>query len=480
MKTLRLFCVLACLFALPQVVRAQYFEDSSPNPLTAPSTGNAVAENGQATVHALKWDTAGSPKTCFIQITSDTDSDGSFGGAIGQQKLDCTKSGSYTIKGVTAAYVEVRLSDFKGVQGDSVSYKYVGIGPAAELWTFLDALRAVEAYRHGITSIDSCQGSVPGQTPDLTDADFQLYDETFGASLDVAASFGDTGSNGIPSATNSIQTEPLGQLQFESEHFFYDWAQCVSHKPTLSFGGTVGLRPALVLENLTSTGTITNSSLRPMFQDAFGWSLGPKFNLATSRSQFSMFATLGGNYLVSQVTSFKQGDDTVTATPISNSVGQSALFGETGIEWKLLNTNIVNAYINKTDALNPPFDVSVGFRDDARFRRAGDLPKTYADPQGFVFFRFEVGLNKISNYTGTQVNPGKGYTFKFGVDYEKPAHESRMPTATRYYVSANIDLMQLFKPSQQPSTGSPSTQNPSQGQQQPQPQLAARATIQLK
>jgi hypothetical protein len=203
-----------------------------------------------------------------------------------------------------------------------------------------------------------------------------------------------------------------------------------------------------------------------MFQDAFGWSLGPKVNVAFHNSQFTAFATLGENYLLSQVTSFKQGDDTITATPVANNVGQSALYGETGLEWKLLNTDIVNAYINKVDVLDPPFDVSFGYRNDSRFKRAGDLA-SITNPQAYAFFRFTVGLNKIANWNTTTVNPGKGYTFKFGVDYERRLGGSQMPNATRYYVSANLDIMQLFKPSAQPAPQA--APQPGQQQQQPAP-----------
>jgi hypothetical protein len=313
----------------------------------------------------------------------------------------------------------------------------------------LASLRMFRAIQQGKTEIDSCP-DMTGTPPLPTPQDFKSYYSPFGANLDVAASFGDTGASGIPSAQNSIQTEALGRIDFESEHFFYDFGSCLSHRPTISFGGSVGLRPALVMENLTSsTAKIAVPNNRPMFQDAFAWSIGPKVNIATSHlSQLAMFADLGETFLISQVTSFKQGDDTITATPVSNNVGQSAIYWETGVEWKYLNTDIANAYLNKTDVLTPPFTVAVGYKHDTRFKGSGDLA-TFSDPEGRFFFRFSVGLNKIGNFSGDQVDPGKGYTFKFGVDYERPTGDSRLPTSTRYFVSANIDLMKVFKPSNQ-------------------------------
>jgi hypothetical protein len=328
----------------------------------------------------------------------------------------------------------------------SVDQQKFASEPAAK--TKSQGLRLFMAKQQGKTTATTC--NLSGTPPLPTPQQFGQYNEPFGANFDVAATFGDAGANGIPSATNTIQTEALGQIEFESEHFFYDYTQCLDQKPTLSFGGEVGLRPALVMENLSSSATITNPNDRPMFQDAFGWTLGPKLNLATSsQSQLSFFANLGENYLISDVTSFKEGDNTVTATPVSNNVGQSAIFWETGVQWKLLNVDIPTAYINKTDALNPPFTVSVGYKHDSRFNRAGDL-SSFSDPEARLFFRFSVGLDKILNWTGNQLTPGKGYTFKFGVDYEKPVGSANMPVATLYYVSANIDLVKVFKPVSNP------------------------------
>jgi hypothetical protein len=240
----------------------------------------------------------------------------------------------------------------------------------------------------------------------------------------------------------------VGQVEFESDHFFYNYTRCLSRHPTFSFGGLVGIQPALVMENLTSmTATIAMPKNRPMFQDAFGWNLVGRMNVATSQlSQVAAFVDFGGKYLISQVTSFKQGDDTITATPVANQVGQSATYWETGVEWKFLNTPIANAYLNKTDVLTPPFAISVGYKHDNRFKHAGDLAG-FSNPESRFFFRFAVGLNKIKNWSGQEVEPSKGYTFKFGVDYERPVSDSKMPVSTRYYVSGNFDIMKIFKPS---------------------------------
>lgn len=49
------------------------------------------------------------------------------------------------------------------------------------------------------------------------------------------------------------------------------------HNIDFSFGGMIGLYPDLVMENLSSaTATIAQPKNRPMFQDSFRWTLGPK------------------------------------------------------------------------------------------------------------------------------------------------------------------------------------------------------------
>jgi hypothetical protein len=474
MTTLRSWFLILTTIVITTVAHAQLYNQTPTNPLSTPGTQPAIDEtNGGATVHMLTWTVTGNPTSCTIAVESAATAAAAAWSTILSSSPDCKHSGTASITGTTANFVRINLSAFSPATA-SITYFYSGtstVGAAvfanAALWAKLDALRAVEALRHGITEVDHCPLFTPGPTADgvsyPTGDEFQIYHEPFGSSFNIAASFGDSGANGIPSAQNGIQTEALGQIQFETEHFFYNWKDCISHRPTFSFGGTVGLAPALVLENLTSTTeTIANPNARPMFQDAFAWTLTPKLNVVTSHtSQMDLFATLGENYLIDQVTSFKQGDNTVTATPVLNEVGQSALFWELGLQWKLLNTDIVNAYINKTDVLNPPFDISIGYRNDSRFKRAGDLA-TFTNPQAYAFLRFTVGLDKIANWSSNTVDPGKGYTFKFGMDYERRLGGSNLPTSTRYYVSANFDIMHVFKPSTQAPAPQPAGGSPQQ------------------
>ncbi|HXM21321.1 MAG TPA: hypothetical protein VN948_08670 [Terriglobales bacterium] len=280
----------------------------------------------------------------------------------------------------------------------------------------------------------------------------QLY-EPFGAVFDLLGSFSDAGSGAFPSAQSGIQTEALGRIEWESEHYGYENVTKGSSevdyvgKLDFSFGGAIGLYPALVLENLSSTTeTIAQPLARPMFQDAFQWQVGPRLNYPLySHGEATFFVNLGQNFLINQVTSFKEGDNTVTATPVSNGVGRTAAFGEAGFEAKILSSTIWQAHDNKYDNLRPLFLVATGVRKDTRLSGSGDLAG-YDHAQDRLFFRLFINLTKIVAYND-QVKKAAPASVRFGVDMDRGLISQRVPTATRFFVSADFNIMQVFKPS---------------------------------
>lgn len=280
----------------------------------------------------------------------------------------------------------------------------------------------------------------------------QVY-EPFGAVFDLLGSFSDAGNGSYPAAQSGIQTEALGRVDWESEHYGYKNTTTAGaevgyvRKLDFSFGGTIGLYPALVLENLTSTTeTISQPNSRPMFQDAFQWQIGPRLNYPLfSHGEATFFVNFGQNFLIDQVTSFKEGDNTVTATPVSNGVGRTAGFGEAGFEAKILSTTIWQAHDDKYDTLRPLFLVATGFRKDTRLSGAGDLAG-YENAQDRLFFRFSINLTKIVAYSDDVKKAAPG-SIRFGVDMDRGLISQRIPTATRFFVSADFNIMQVFKPS---------------------------------
>ena len=283
----------------------------------------------------------------------------------------------------------------------------------------------------------------------------QLY-EPFGAVFDLLGSFNDAGSGAYPSAQSGIQTEALGRVEWESEHYGYqNVTQGTSEvgyvsKFDYSFGGSVGLYPALVLQNLTNTvpGTIAQPLARPMFQDAFQWEIGPRINHPIfAHGEATLFANFGQNFLINQVTSFKDGDNTVTATPVSNGVGRTAAFGEAGIGAKIFSSTVWQAHDNKYDNLRPLFLIATGVMKDTRLSGSGDLAG-YDHPQDRLFFRFIINLTSIVAYND-QVKKAVPGSLRFGIDMERGLISQRIPTATRFFVSADFNIMQVFKPSAQ-------------------------------
>ena len=279
--------------------------------------------------------------------------------------------------------------------------------------------------------------------------------EPFGAIFDVMASFGDGGSGSVPAAQNGIQTQLFGRIDWESEHYGYKNVITsvevgYKKKADFSFGGTLGLYPALVLENLASTTeTIAKPNVRPMFQDAFHWTIGPRLNYPLfAHGELTGFAELGQNFLIEQVKSFKEGDNTVTATPVSNSAGRAASFIQGGLEFKLLASPIWVAHDDKISNLSPLFLIASGFRKDTRFSATGDLAGL-DHPQRRFFFQFFLTLTKIHKFSD-DVQPAAPAALRFGVDLEKPTSEQRVPTATRFFVSANLDILKIFRPTQTP------------------------------
>lgn len=279
--------------------------------------------------------------------------------------------------------------------------------------------------------------------------------EPFGAVFDVLASFGDAGSGSVPSAQSGIQTQLFGNIKWESEHFGYQNTASGGQvgyvkKIDFSFGGEIGLYPALVLENLTSTtATIAQPKARPMFQDAFHWTIGPNMNfLQWAHGESTAFADLGQNFLINEVTSFKQGDDTITATPVSNGVGRAAIFYEAGLQTKILASPIWVAHDDKISNLAPLFSIATGIRKDTRFTASGDLAG-YNHSQERFFFRFFINLTKVVSYTD-ETKPASPASVRFGVDMDRPILEERVPTATRFFVSADFDIMKVFRPTATP------------------------------
>lgn len=284
--------------------------------------------------------------------------------------------------------------------------------------------------------------------------------EPFAAVLDTSAEITDTGTGNVPSATGSLQPQAKGLITWESSHFGHQKADDETmsgsssvHHPDFSFGGQFGYAPVFTLVNLTNaSGAALSPKARPMFQQGFVWSIRPQLNVPLFQflhdqlsSELAVFGEVGETILTSSVTSFKQSNDTITATLVSNNVGNGATYFESGIQFRLYNSDLATVHLNK-NYLTPKFYVESGFKVDDRFKAEGDLAG-YDSPRNRAFVRFLVSLTNIRKTLGT-ADPKDSFSVDFGVDREMPISESRVPASTRIIIRGSLDIMKLLKGSQ--------------------------------
>ena len=274
--------------------------------------------------------------------------------------------------------------------------------------------------------------------------------EPFAANLDTAAEITDTGTGNVPSATGSLQPQAKGIITWESAHFGSDDTGQTSQKLDFSFGGQFGYAPVYTLVNLTnSAAAALTPKARPMFQQGFIWTIRPQFNIHLPSvvnnalsEELAPFGEIGQTILTSPVTSFKQSNDTITATIVSNNVGNGALFFESGLQYRLYNAKLEDVHRNK-GFLNPAFLLESGFKVDNRFKAEGDLAG-YDSPRNRAFVRFLVSLNKVGKTLGTD-EPKESFSVDFGVTHEIPMSDSRVPASTRIIIRGSLDVMKLLK-----------------------------------
>ena len=268
-----------------------------------------------------------------------------------------------------------------------------------------------------------------------------LY-EPFGAVFNGALWLASTGNGSVRSAQDSIEPQFRGTIDWESEHFNGDSG--FGRYAHFSFGGTFGYAPIMVLTDLTKNGTAETGSPRPLFQQGLVWDIAPRLNTRLySSGEMSIFGRFGQTWYTSEVTSFKAGDDTIVATVIDNNVGRDATFWETGAEFRMFRKPLSIIHGEKS-YVTPTFSASGGFRDDSRFKRAGSEISGYDNPESRTFLRFLVSLDKIM-FPKTADQAQSTFSASFGVDYDRPLADDRIPATTRLIFKADVDLFKLFQ-----------------------------------
>jgi hypothetical protein len=268
---------------------------------------------------------------------------------------------------------------------------------------------------------------------------FDLFGAVFNSAFALAA----TGNGTVRSAQDAIEPQFRGTIDWESEHFGGDTAKAQFFH--FSFGGTFGYAPVMLMTDLQKNGTAEPGAPRPLFQQGLVWDITPRINSKIpgyDQGEFSSFFRFGENWYTSEVSSFKAQDDTIVATVISNDVGRAASFWEVGEEFRLFKKTLPIVHAEKS-FVTPVFSVSGGFRHDGRFNRSGELA-TYDSPESRTFVRFLVTLTKLL-LPETPGQPTRTFDASFGVDYQRPLADSRIPAATRIIFKSDIDLIKLLQ-----------------------------------
>jgi hypothetical protein len=262
-----------------------------------------------------------------------------------------------------------------------------------------------------------------------------------------------TGSSGQVAAEASgspTQTQPVGYVAWESEHFFADVDR---HLGDVSINGRFGFQPALAIVQPAASGAATGapapSTLTASYQQAFQWDMSPRWNLRSGDiAETSLFARLGQSVLTNDATLVEPTTNTqldtraaFLAVPVDNSTGRAAVIWEVGTEFHIFGRSLD---ILHTDGgtLSPMFGFAAGFRNDSRFRAEGPLA-AYTNPQRRVFFRFLVDALQV--VTADHTSPQ--FTVGIAVDYERAAGGSglRVPSGTRIVLRGDLKILQAIR-----------------------------------
>jgi len=271
--------------------------------------------------------------------------------------------------------------------------------------------------------------------------------EPFAAALDTGLTITDAGNTVIPYARSATGKLPFGLIDWESKHFFEhgrtDW----------SFGGRLGLLPALTLvnrsdEKLGADGNpVAKWPLHPLFQDAFHWDVNARFSVHTSESsELSLLGRAGQAQLLEETQAVGTQQSPVSTSLLPNGPGRSAWLWDVGPEFRMFDNPLDNVHEDKTYH-SPVFAIGGGLRRNYRFRRDGPLTD-FTSPEMRWFFRFSISLNKVIDRRAADGDP-KTFSIGFAVEHEGPlrraALASTVPSGTRIVLTANFDVLSKLR-----------------------------------
>lgn len=222
----------------------------------------------------------------------------------------------------------------------------------------------------------------------------------------------------------------------------------------VSIGGRFGMQPVLtVVTPQASTDSEASTPATPTttHQNAFVWTAGLQAHMPveTIDSEVGFYGSLGSSLLTTVPKVLGSGDTAQLALPINGKTDANAWRWESGLTFNMYD-NALSQIHAESGTLTPQFQVLVAWRRDERF--AGIA--AFRNPTNRLLFRLTLDALRVldKRQPGAEAKP---YTFSFVVEKERAfgLGDGRLPSAMRYLVRGNVDLLNALPNSaSKPST----------------------------
>lgn len=267
----------------------------------------------------------------------------------------------------------------------------------------------------------------------------------FAATLITGPTFTESQGSG---SNGESKTLALGTVVWESRHFGDETLAPID----VSFGGRVGIQPVLTMvAPEDDLGDVSGAH-----QAALVWTMGVNLHKQHRgiNAETGVFGRTGAAQLTAVPSVIDRGDGSVLSLPVNNGTGKAAWLWEGGVEFKMFDTRLAQVHAEK-GTISPQFHASVSWKHDARFRGEGMLA-SYNRPQHRLVFRMMIDAIQVLDRRAFG-QEAKSFTFGFAVEHERSLSSSGqvVPSATRYLIRGNLNLLKGLAGTDLPANGQP-------------------------
>lgn len=222
----------------------------------------------------------------------------------------------------------------------------------------------------------------------------------------------------------------------------------------VSIGGRFGMQPVLTIvtpQATTDAKASTPATPTTTHQNAFVWTAGLQAHMPfeTIDSEVSLYGSLGSSLLTTVPKVLGSGDTAQLALPVNGKTDANAWRWESGLTFNMFDNALSQIYA-ESGTLTPQFQVLVAWRRDERFSGI----TAFRNPTNRLLFRLTLDALRVFDKRQVGAEP-KTYTFSFVVEKERAfgLGDGRLPSAMRYLVRGNVDLLNAIATSgSKPST----------------------------